>query len=314
MKTLVYHAGALGDFLSALPAMKAWRHAHPFESVILLGKPAYGELGIHSGSIDEVWDVERLTWAWLFSNDAAIPEEARERLSGITAALLFTEPNAPITPRMKALGVSVRAHPPFPRERVSIYYHHLSSVRDWTYLLDDFGPIVRAPESYATMASAILNGQNNVVAVHPGSGSSMKNWPLKNFIDLVERLQKRGFTALWLLGPAEEGLPVPGGCLVAENRGLPVLVRVLKRCGAFIGNDSGIAHLAAASGCSSVVLFGPSDPLIWKPYGAHVRAVVARHRCPPCHLKPNERECTTNCMRLISVDEVFEAFERLLMK
>jgi ADP-heptose:LPS heptosyltransferase len=55
-----------------------------------------------------------------------------------------------------------------------------------------------------------------------------------------------------------------------------VLAAVLARAGLYVGNDSGVSHLAAAAGCPTVALFGPTDPALWSPVGPRVRAIRSR--------------------------------------
>ena len=107
--------------------------------------------------------------------------------------------------------------------------------------------------------------QNSDVAViHPFSGSSKKNWPLERFRELAARLP---LPVSWCAGP-EENLSdayrsdnlYELGCWLASAR-------------IYIGNDSGITHLAAAVGVPVVAIFGPSDPAIWGPRGQRVRVV-----------------------------------------
>ncbi|HSD29004.1 MAG TPA: glycosyltransferase family 9 protein, partial [Vicinamibacteria bacterium] len=84
-----------------------------------------------------------------------------------------------------------------------------------------------------------------------------------------------GRSWLLLLGPAEVDVSPPPGALVA--RGLPLrrLGAVLARAGLFLGNDSGVAHLAAACGTRTLALFGPTDPAQWSPVGRAVRTLRA---------------------------------------
>jgi hypothetical protein len=98
--------------------------------------------------------------------------------------------------------------------------------------------------------------QRRSVVIHPFSGSAKKNWPLKNYRELAQRL------------PAEW----------ADNRfdNLLDLALWMRGASVYVGNDSGISHLAAAIGMRSVVLFGPTDPEIWGPRGEHVR--ILRHQ------------------------------------
>ncbi|MBV8775393.1 MAG: glycosyltransferase family 9 protein [Deltaproteobacteria bacterium] len=107
------------------------------------------------------------------------------------------------------------------------------------------------------------------VLVLPGSGSASKNWPAENFALLAERI--RSFIGvLILLGPAEarlesifrsRALSVINDIELGESGGIARLVRC------FIGNDSGVSHLAAAVGARGLVLFGPTDPERWRPLG-----------------------------------------------
>jgi ADP-heptose:LPS heptosyltransferase len=112
------------------------------------------------------------------------------------------------------------------------------------------------------------------LAVHPGSGSPRKNWPAERFAALAR--QER---APWLLvhGPADDAAAavlagVPGAVL-ARDLPLRTLAGVLARAGAYVGNDSGITHLAAAAGAPTVALFGATDPGTWAPIGPRVRVV-----------------------------------------
>ena len=110
------------------------------------------------------------------------------------------------------------------------------------------------------------------VAVHPGSGSPAKNWPAARFLEILRHLRTGGHEAVVVLGEADAA---EAAVLARELPELPVLAGLtlvdlgaaLAECRAFLGNDSGIAHLAAAAGLPVVVLFGPSDPETWAPRG-----------------------------------------------
>ena len=77
-----------------------------------------------------------------------------------------------------------------------------------------------------------------------------------------------------VLGPAEEKTPAWPGAVVAREWPLRLLGAALSRAGLFLGNDSGVAHLAAASGAPTLTLFGPTDPALWAPVGS-----LGRRRC-----------------------------------
>lgn len=99
------------------------------------------------------------------------------------------------------------------------------------------------------------------IILHPFSGSAKKNWPLIHFQVLAAELGDVN----WTCGP-EESL---AGAVRFDD--LAELGRWISGASLFIGNDSGITHLAAAVGTPTLALFGPSDPTIWCPAGAHVR-------------------------------------------
>lgn len=112
------------------------------------------------------------------------------------------------------------------------------------------------------------------LAVHPGSGSPAKNWPLERFAEAARRLAG---TQPWLLvlGPAEQAFATPEGCVPARDWPLRVLGAALARAGLYLGNDSGVSHLAAAAGAPTLALFGPTDPRSWAPVGPRVRTLRA---------------------------------------
>ena len=106
--------------------------------------------------------------------------------------------------------------------------------------------------------------RRDVIAIHPFSGSVRKNWPLDRFRELATRLSA---PVEWFAGPEEE---LEGAHRIAD---LYELAGRLASARVYIGNDSGITHLAAAAGTSVVALFGPTDPAIWAPRGERVRIV-----------------------------------------
>jgi ADP-heptose:LPS heptosyltransferase len=112
------------------------------------------------------------------------------------------------------------------------------------------------------------------LAVHPGSGSPAKNWPTERFAEAALRLSP---DRPWLLalGPAEKETAEWPGAVVAREWPLRPLGAALSCAGLVLGNDSGIAHLAAASGAPTLTLFGPTDPALWAPVGRSVATLRA---------------------------------------
>ncbi len=132
-----------------------------------------------------------------------------------------------------------------------------------------------------------MAGAERPVVLHPGSGGRRKIWPLAKWWGLVDWLRRRrGLPVLMVLGPADdhlEGLAEASeniGVRVVANPTLPRLAAFLAESRLYVGNDSGVSHLAAATGIPSVVFFGPTDPRVWAPRGAHVRLIAADWDAP----------------------------------
>jgi heptosyltransferase III len=117
-----------------------------------------------------------------------------------------------------------------------------------------------------------------LVALHPGSGSARKNWPIENWIALIDELVVAA-TVVVIGGEADERAVTRirerfgDRVCYAINWPLRMLAALLSGS-KFIGHDSGISHLAAAAGAHCIVLFGSTDPDVWAPRNKHVRVLV----------------------------------------
>jgi heptosyltransferase III len=310
--SLVYHTGGLGDFITALPALDAWNKSNPGLRKILLGKPAYGVLGIGEGLFDEVWDAGLPEFARLYLADAPLDARSSTALERVTAAFLFAAAASPLSIRFGRLGLSrLIVHDPFPPDKIHICDYHLSCVKHGGVPHSDAYPRLTPHPAGAAEPDAAAGPGERIAAIHPGSGSPKKNWPFDRYLDLAEKLRAQGFCIIWISGPAEERqFLFPASERVFRDASLPALVRVLSRSSLFVGNDSGISHLAAAAGAPSVVLFGPSDPAVWAPRGRTVAIVCAGEQaCFPCHPDANAsaRPCAKPCMNTVAVAHVFES-------
>lgn len=151
-----------------------------------------------------------------------------------------------------------------------------------------------------------------VVALHPGSGGAAKCWPAERFAAVARQLAADGWRPMLAAGPADApavarvladlALPATPGRIEAPQSaaegehpeagdrprptaGFPppvirdlsveMLAALLGRCAAYLGNDSGVTHLAALTGCPTLALFGPTDPAVWAPLGPRVRILCA---------------------------------------
>jgi hypothetical protein len=115
------------------------------------------------------------------------------------------------------------------------------------------------------------------VIIHPGSGGKEKCWHLDNFISIAKTLTSEGIEVVFLLGPTEQErfntsamAKIGAAGRLLTNLSLAEVLAVLSCAGGYVGNDSGITHLAAALGVRTVAVFGPTDPAIYGPIGPAV--------------------------------------------
>jgi heptosyltransferase III len=150
---------------------------------------------------------------------------------------------------------------------------------------DFFAQQVGAPLGSIPKIQVQPTAMQDSIAIHPFSGSVRKNWPLDRFRDLAARLPH---LVEWIAGPNEE-LPDAVRC-----NNLLSLAHWIGAARLYIGNDSGITHLAAAIGAPTLALFGPTAPEIWAPRGDNVTVLYS------------------NPLEKLEVESVLNAVNRLL--
>jgi ADP-heptose:LPS heptosyltransferase len=155
-----------------------------------------------------------------------------------------------------------------------------------------------------------------LLAIAPGSGAREKNWPAEFFLAIVEWWRKAtGGQVLLLIGPVEQergGLDeLRRRCVVADRLSLAQIGAALAETVVYLGNDSGISHLAGAVGVRTVVLFGPSDHLQWAPRGDKVLVLRRNLACSPCD-ETTMKACPHRaCLHEFPVRKVIGAIARL---
>ncbi len=319
-KILLWHQGALGDLQLAGPALQAVRRRYPRARLTGLGQPQPWGLLSHTLSLEAVWDSSESGWGPLFA-DAPLPPELRARLAGFQLALVFTPgPNPPVLARLQQAGIPAVAWvPSFPEagsEAVAVHQaRHLAGLG-----LSGAGSfrLVLPPE---WESEAVLPEEAGWLAVAPGSGHAKKNWPLGHYYEVSRDLAwQYRLRVVWLAGPAEAALiaylkPLAAaqGQVLLADASLARVAAALRRCRLFLGNDSGLSHLAAAlDGPRVLALFGPTDPAIWAPAGARVR--VLSGPCPqaPC-ARGREISCPQpQCLQDLSPATVMEMAGEIL--
>ncbi len=281
---LVIRGGALGDGLLTLPALAALRTRWPQAGITLIGPRTLLPFASASRLADRILPIEDEAGLLLMRDSAVRPDWA-----DVDLAVLWLQQRDEVTRQLESWGArNVIADASLPAADEPIHVaDHLHRVL--APLSIGPGRLARPLPTPATGTRAVQDWWHShfpeatvsVIAVHPGSGGQRKCWPASRFAALSRRLSAGGHRVILCLGPAEAewatsqahfSLECPGA-ITASNLELDTLAGVLQRCTAFIGNDAGVTHLAAALGVPTLAIFGPTDPGRWAPLGRQVRVV-----------------------------------------
>jgi heptosyltransferase-3 len=142
--------------------------------------------------------------------------------------------------------------------------------------------LIRTTESDTNRGRELLSEMEvdsceKIALIQPGSGGADKCWHLQNFVGVARELGKLGMQVIFLLGPAEQERFSEGAigdmasvAMCATDLSLTQVLGLLSCADMFVGNDSGITHLAAGAGVRTFAVFGPSDPQVYRPLGPAV--------------------------------------------
>ena len=262
MDTLVIHTGGIGDFLLACPSLA---HCAPPDQLDLLGRKDRLQLAVAGKRARRAYDLDEADFHTIFNKPGP---RLRAFLQPYEKAVVWMRDTGEIAAGLTRCGLSeVRCFSGLPP-------------RDWTRHASDYylNCLGAPPAPPFRLALPPVNESHDVI-IHPGSGGSHKNWPLENFIALAEALETAGRCIAWALGPAEEDIALPAMAHRIFFTDLTDFACALQNTALYIGNDSGITHLAATSGCRVIAIFGPTDPDIWAPIGEQVM-VIKGHPWP----------------------------------
>jgi heptosyltransferase-2 len=285
VRILVLRGGAIGDFIVTLPALQKLRARWPLAHIELVGYPHVAVLAHAAGLVDRVESLDKAGIARFFAARPAFTEAQRDYIRSFHFVVTYLHDlDGVVRANLAAAGAQqVLYGSPLitaghaveallkPLEALALYAEGVEQPR-----------LTLGPERLAwgrDWLAAHGLGAQKILAVHPGSGSPRKNWPLENFVAVVRQLPS-GVAPLLLLGEADAELVPP---LAHKLPAVPRLTdctllevaAVLANCAAYVGNDSGITHLAAALGLPVVALFGPSNVEHWAPRGPRVTILQA---------------------------------------
>jgi heptosyltransferase III len=255
-----------------LSAREGERPREPTVNVVANRK--FAELGA-----DKMFVLDDPDLAPFFTANADLPSRWCRFFGGHDLILSYLhDPNGIFEKNVRRCGV----------ERLIVGPHRVESGLHATVLLarplaqlgipiDDFAPRIELSDSERKIARADF--ETPLIALHPGSGSARKNWPIDNWMALTNDLLGSGRHIVIVGGEADteeiSRMRERFGDRVYYAINWPMLrLAALLSSAQFVGHDSGISHLAAAAGARCVVLFGPTDPKTWAPQNENARVLV----------------------------------------
>jgi heptosyltransferase-2 len=283
-RILVIRGGALGDLLLTFPALKAIRVAWPAASIVLSAYPPQSRLALAGQWVNELVSLDSGGAAEWFGLSGGLSREQFSFLSSFDLAISFLhDPEGYVVGHLREAGI----------QRIVIGTPQVGkghAIDHFVEVLAELG-VAGIPGEGARLdlpEDCVRDGARrvealggDVAAIHPGSGSLRKNWPLERFAQLANAMRTAGpMRPVFVLGDAEGGMGerlavlAPG---IPQLKGLDLvqLAGFLRNCRHYIGNDSGVTHLAAAVGIPVFAIFGATDPGTWAPRGGRVKVVDA---------------------------------------
>ena len=304
-RILVIRGGAIGDFILTLPALKALRDAHPEAHIEILGYKHIAVLAENRFYAQAVHSIEYGPLARFFARNSELPAELSEYFASFDLIVSYLyDPDRIFETNLRRCGVqnlicgpakitgsrsdglpAVIGNPTAGKPSFLDGHAARQLARPIEQLginVADFSErIFPSIEDREFAHEFLASMPQPIIAIHPGSGSHEKNWPLENWIALFSPDSRFADLKRLLVisGEADEAQTDQlerewknRDVRFARNLPLPRLAAVLERS-IFIGHDSGISHLAAGVGANCILLFGPTDPDIWAPKNENVRVL-----------------------------------------
>ena len=287
-RILVIRGGAIGDFILTLPGLRTLRQACPNAHIEILGYRHIAALAENRFYAQAVRSIEYGPLSGFFAKNSELPAELADYFASFDLIISYLyDPDGIFESNLRRCGVENLLC-----GSAKIVETDGHAARQLARPIEELGirvvdlteKIFVSEEDRQFGREFLQTPSQPIIAIHPGSGSKEKNWPLQNWIDLFSTEHwhiKKRYSLIVVSGEADKeqtarlehtwkGQEVR----FAKNLPLPHLAGVLEHS-IFIGHDSGISHLAAAAGANCILLFGPTDPNVWAPRNEKVEVLRA---------------------------------------
>jgi heptosyltransferase III len=267
MRQLLIRPGAIGDCILALPALE---HLRADYTEVWISSPmvpliqfAASVRPIGSTGLDLVG-----------LGELEVPTDLIQKLQSFDSIVSWYGSSRPeFRDALANIQSSCVFYPAFPPPDYNVH------------ATDFFAEQVGAPRGLIPKIFVRKSATRHSIVIHPFSGSARKNWPLKRYRELAADV---AYTVEWIVGPEQELQDA------VRFGSLASLAEWISGARLYIGNDSGITHLAAAVGVPTLALFGPTTPEVWAPRGDNVTVLYS------------------NPLEALQIESVLSAVNRLL--
>jgi ADP-heptose:LPS heptosyltransferase len=287
---LIVHQGAIGDFILSLPAVEAIHRFYPGAHFTFIAHPAIVEIIQRRPYFKQVFDCSDRSWTSLYSSEGKVAGVVHDLLPQVESSFVFGGPASQIIADNLANHLGNPAHrlDPFPEpdHRLGVGDYQCRQLEKIGIPATPPPDAIIAPPHHTVLEvrdflSRNLGPKDRFVLLHPGSGGKEKLWAVAGWLRVINKLSAHSNIRLALLqGPADAVIvqhlrsQLESDSLIpVENWQLGKLAALMCEADLYLGNDSGITHLAAASGTPTIALFGPTDPQIWGPQGPQVNII-----------------------------------------
>jgi len=303
--------------------MRSLKQSFPQEPLLWVGSREIGDLLLNTGEVDRTISLDAQFFSDLHFSSDQWRDETCDILKTCSHIICWLQdPDEDIAKNIHGYGIqSIIIESPHAESLTSQHVsdRYVETLRDWKVQPVEFfhaREMVSSeePESGQDIHDPCFFSNSRRIIIQPGSGSPHKCIGFHVLASVVSQLVKKGHECTIVEGPADESA-VSRLCAVLPSNtyqvvrdvSLSAVAQRLSSFDLFIGHDSGLAHLAAACGVPSIVLFGPTNPDQWAPQGRHV-TVVQGEPCE-CHDWSSVQRCTHKVCLNISAECVFEQAE-----